>query len=264
MMGKDQITVVILGSGTCVPTGKRGPSSTALIAPDGIVLVDAGSGALEKLARCGFSWEKVRAIFLTHFHVDHTSDLSLFLFAANYAPGKRRREPLELIGPEGLGDFVRRLVSLYRWVEPREYDLLLREGARPEGKVGEFLSFRTCPALHGDGRALSVRFDSPWGSVTISGDTGENDELVALAEGSDLLVIEASFPDDSTAGDGHLSPAAAGRIARKAGVKKVVLTHLYPETASRDPKSACAAQVEVPVIVAHDLLRLTLSATSNI
>ncbi len=257
----DELQVVILGSGTCVPTGKRGPAAVALITPSELVMLDAGSGSLEKLSRCGHSFTEISAVFLTHFHVDHTSELPLLLFANNYAPNEKRDKPLDIIGPPGLDLFMKRMTELYRWIEPKTYEIRLSEGLSLSGKLGEDLSYRTCQALHGDGNAISVRIDSPWGSITYSGDTGYHPGLVELAKETDLLIIEASFSSEEDAADGHLTPELAARVAKEAGAGKVVLTHLYPETSRRDPKSTCSKLLEVPVYVAHDFMRLTLPAT---
>ncbi len=91
--------------------------------------------------------------------------------------------------------------------------------------------------------ALAYRFDTPTGSVVFSGDTGPCDNVVRLARGADVLVHEA-IDVDFVAGrvakmpnrdaiishlaSSHTSPEAAGTIARRAGVKTLVLSHLVP------------------------------------
>jgi ribonuclease BN (tRNA processing enzyme) len=91
--------------------------------------------------------------------------------------------------------------------------------------------------------ALAYRFDTPGGSAVFSGDTGPCDNLVRLAEGADYLVhevIDISFIADRVAKlpnrdsiinhltESHTSPEDAGRIASRAGVKTLVLSHLVP------------------------------------
>lgn len=93
--------------------------------------------------------------------------------------------------------------------------------------------------------AFAYRFDTKDGSVTISGDTNKNDNLIALAKGSDILVHEVLdtkwainlFPakrsPDQEAKLGHLLRAHTatediGPIAQAAGVKMLVLTHFSP------------------------------------
>jgi ribonuclease BN (tRNA processing enzyme) len=91
--------------------------------------------------------------------------------------------------------------------------------------------------------ALGYRIDTPTGSVVFSGDTGPCDNVVRLAEGADVLVHEAidieylsrrvaKMPNrDAIIAhlvSSHTSPEDAGRIAQRAGVKTLVLSHLVP------------------------------------
>ena len=90
--------------------------------------------------------------------------------------------------------------------------------------------------------------------VTISGDTTECDELIALARDADLLLMDACAPapDHPLAGF-HATPADAGSVATRAGAARLILTHLLPEA---DPEhvagQACGRYAGV-VAVAHDL-----------
>ncbi|MFB0833664.1 MBL fold metallo-hydrolase [Arthrobacter halodurans] len=85
--------------------------------------------------------------------------------------------------------------------------------------------------------ALAFRFDTEAGSITFSGDTAECSALARLAEGTDILVHEAvnleffagrgfhpTFLNHQS--ESHTSPEGAGRIATRAGAKRLVLSHL--------------------------------------
>lgn len=91
--------------------------------------------------------------------------------------------------------------------------------------------------------AFAYRFDTPSGSVVFSGDTGPCDNVVRIAQGADYLVhevIDLSFVAGRIAKlpnrdnilnhltESHTSPEDAGRIAARAGVKTLVLSHLVP------------------------------------
>ncbi len=91
--------------------------------------------------------------------------------------------------------------------------------------------------------AFAYRFDTPSGSVVFSGDTGPCDNVVRLATAADYLVhevIDVGFIADRVSKmpnrdnivnhltESHTSPEDAGRIAARAGVKTLVLSHLVP------------------------------------
>lgn len=99
--------------------------------------------------------------------------------------------------------------------------------------------------------AFGYRFDTKYGSVTISGDTAPSDNLVRLAADCDLLLHEAidldavaasypnATPEELAASMGHHRRAHttaedAGRIADRAQVGSLALHHLVPSTVPRD------------------------------
>jgi ribonuclease BN (tRNA processing enzyme) len=55
---------------------------------------------------------------------------------------------------------------------------------------------------------------------------------------------------------GHLTPSGVARIASEAGVRRVVLTHIYPAADELDLRSEVGRGFGGEVIVARDGLRL--------
>jgi len=93
-------------------------------------------------------------------------------------------------------------------------------------------------------------------------DTRMCDGVLELAEGADLLLIEATFlheDRDLAARYGHLTARQAGRVAAQSGVRKVVLSHFSQRYADQERfREEAAAVFGGDVVVAADLDRITV------
>jgi len=99
---------------------------------------------------------------------------------------------------------------------------------KPEKRNYEHFQMMSQPVMHTPA-SLAYRFTGRSGKGFVySGDTGFCDEIITLAQGTDLFITECSFPDGEGK-EGHLTPSLAGRIATLADVKKLLLVHFYPE-----------------------------------
>ena len=77
--------LTILGSGTCIPYSRRGPSGYCLRLRESSLMLDCGSGSSSKLAAAGINYLDIDHIFFSHLHPDHTGDLVPFLFGTKYS-----------------------------------------------------------------------------------------------------------------------------------------------------------------------------------
>ena len=104
--------------------------------------------------------------------------------------------------------------------------------------------------------SIAFRINGPDGSsVVYSGDTDYTENLIELARDADLLICESALPDDMRV-NGHLTPSLAGEIATRAGVRKLVLTHFYPECDHADIEQECRKTYNGPLILAEDLMTI--------
>ena len=94
-------------------------------------------------------------------------------------------------------------------------------------------SLRAAPVEHVDPSIGLCLTDLERRVVVYSGDSDYCASLVELARDADLAVLEASYPGSSKLA-GHLTPQLAGRVAREAGVRHLVLTHMYPQCDDHD------------------------------
>jgi ribonuclease BN (tRNA processing enzyme) len=249
--------VTILGSGTITPDKERNPSGLAIQADGQWMLVDIGPGILRRMTEAEIDARWLDVILITHFHPDHISDLVPFLFASNYAYHEQRQEPFHLAGPKGLEQFYNGMVSLYgHWIVPSGNRLVIKEldPSGPETTGFGRVTVRSMPSAHSF-PSLSYSIDAGGVSVTVSGDTDMSERLMELARGTDVLICEASFPDGMKV-QGHLVPWEAAEIARKAGAKRLVLTHFYPPCNDQDMVGQAARVFSGEILMAQDLMTI--------
>jgi ribonuclease BN (tRNA processing enzyme) len=249
--------IYIVGSGTGVPSLRRGSPGTVIRAGKSVMLLDSGSGTLRRLLEVDIDFREIDYLLYSHFHPDHTADLVPFLFASNYGSEKKRTRELSLIGHEGIAHFYEGLKDVYgQWVIPQSYTLNIMEMQDKEIVFSDF-SLQGFHLEHSD-HSIGFRVTTPGGkAVAYSGDTDYCPNLILLAREADLLILECSFPDGSKV-EGHLTPSLAGRVAREAGCKRLLLTHFYPPCDDYDLMGAVASQYSGEVIVAEDLMKLVI------
>lgn len=258
----DGLKIVFCGTGSPLPSAKRAQSCTAIVAGDRYFLVDAGTGSWGKLASAGVPANRLRGVFLTHFHSDHIGDLSE-VNLASWIMG--REEPLAVYGPQGVIRVVSgvneayELDDVYRTAHhgkgvasPRTARMvaITFDGSQPSTVYEEDgLKITAFPVAHNPvAPAVGYRFDYDGRSVVISGDTAFSENVISAAKNVDLLVHEAQANHmvamiqnaASKAGNVnlatvlsdipsyHTTPEMAADIANRAGVEWLVLTHLTP------------------------------------
>lgn len=253
----DTATVTILGSGTIVPSLRRNPCSFLLESAGRKLLFDLGPGTMRRLLEAGTTIGEIDLILLSHVHPDHSGELASFLFAAKYPETYRRRTPFALAGARGLRQFFERLKGVYGdWLVLPEHLFSLREldDRAPDAFGSGDLHIRSWPVAH-IASSIGYRVEAPGGiCIAYSGDTGFCESLVKLARGADLFLCECSLPDGMNV-EGHLTPSEAGEAASRAGVKRLVLTHFYPECEGVDIEAQCRRTWKGPLTLAEDLMR---------
>ena len=217
-----------------------------------MLVFDLGSGAVRGMLESGLDPFAVDRIFFTHFHPDHTVDAVPLLFAINYGAPEKRARPLYLTGPEPFLRFWSSVMGVWgAWMAGGHATLvseLPHECPSPIHLSGGRLSW--APAEHRS-ESIAYRLDAEGGAFVYSGDTGYSRSLVDLARNADTLLIECSFPDEASV-PGHLTPSVVARIASEAGVRRVVLTHIYPTADELDLVTEVGRGFEGEILVAED------------
>jgi ribonuclease BN (tRNA processing enzyme) len=253
--------LIILGSGTGIPMTQRGSPSLLFYADEGPILLDIGPGSLRQLSRVGIPFEKVNRIFATHFHPDHIADLVHFLFATRNPSVLDKRAPFVITGPQGLKDLLGMLQRAFgHWLDISSDIMTVDELSIEKPDRRHFSSFQVIsqPLKHTP-HSVAYRFELLSGkSFVYSGDTGFCSEIIELARGAELLVLECAFPEGRRA-EGHLTPSEAGQIGTSAKVGRLLLLHFYPETLKTDIAAECRRTYQGELILGSDLLHLSIS-----
>lgn len=250
------IELIVLGSGTCALQENRSMAGYSVRHSDFSLLLDCGDGVLRRCLEAGLTPLTIDAILFSHLHLDHIADAAPLLWSLRHAPGLKREKPLWLFGPSGVEEYFNKLRGVYgEWLHKFPFPLQIREVRQEEFAVGPW-QVKTLPMRHGE-TANGYRLQSGDKVIAYSGDTGECAEVVELGDHADLLILECSFAHDPGV-ESHLYAAQAGRIARQAACKKLLLTHFYPECDGNDVLALCRKEFSGAVELASDLMRVIL------
>ena len=270
------LVVLLLGTGYPRPDPQRAGPSTVVIAGDAWFVVDAGRGTTMRIAATELGYANLRGVFLTHLHSDHTAGLP-DLFNTSWQFG-RKTVPLELYGPRGTKKLAGAMLDFFAEDIHWRRDVLekhpaagatirthiVREGIVYDDGNVKITAF---PVDHRPVvNAFGYRFESGGQTVVISGDTRPTENLVRYAKGADILVLEAYLPEHFLRVDTpevaarlmsyHTSAEQAGELAAKAGVKKLVLTHLIPGNAEETFRERAGKAFKGEIVVGRDLLKI--------
>ncbi|MEW6602317.1 MAG: MBL fold metallo-hydrolase [Nitrospirota bacterium] len=252
--------LIILGSGTCVPSLKRNAPGYYLEAEGCRILVDCGSGTLLQLERAGGSYRDVDAVFITHKHPDHFADLMPLVHALLATPDLNRQKDLYIFSPKGFSDYYQSSVSSVLG-QPDGFKIRVTE-IQDRFDFGPF-NVITAKTIHSSD-SISYRFEC-WGkSVVFTGDADYDQGIIELARGADLLIADCSFPDSMKA-KGHLSAKECGMVAARAGVGRLVLSHLYPaDTPDADRIRESGGAFDGEIVLAEDLMIININQERTI
>lgn len=213
--------VTVLGCAGSFP-GPEAACSAYLVEADGFrLLLDFGTGSLSPLQRYA-GLMSVDAIVLTHLHCDHILDACSYVVVRRYGPAGPY-PPIPMYAPPGAPE---RLAAAYAADAAPLDDVYtfysLQPGTFP---IGPFTV--TVDQVNHPVETYGVRVEHGGVVLAYSADTAPCDALLRLAQGADLFLCEASYLDEVPhPPDLHLTGREAGEVATKAGVRRLVLTHL--------------------------------------
>jgi ribonuclease BN (tRNA processing enzyme) len=225
--------------------GPGGACSGYLVQGGGVNLwVDAGPGTLANLQE-HIDLDALDGIVITHAHPDHWVDLLPFHNVVRYI---RKRSGLPIWSPRR----VQELTEAVNGEIGHSLDwTVIDESSRVE-LGGLSLSFSRTDHPP---ETLAVRVDEAGGaSLGYTADTGPAWSLTELGAGLDAALVEASMPIEVEGQVQHLSGRQAGIAAAKAGVGRLLLTHLQPGVDASRQLADARAEFDGPTeVVANHL-----------
>ncbi len=242
--------LTILGSSAAYP--RAGGACSGYLVEEGEtkLLVDCGTGVLSNLQKVA-ALKDVKHIVISHPHADHCFDIIPYRYALMRPLNKALRPHLYL--PPGGREALLTIVSAFQGPQTFFSDFFRVEQYDPKAilKLGG-ISIKFASVKHYiNSYAMAICCGSK--RLVYSADSGMCDELAELAYGADLFLCEATRGDHDDADWGHLAAGEVGALSRRAKVKRLLLTHFWPDHDYTLNIKEAEAAFGKPVEVAEEL-----------
>lgn len=218
--------VKVLGTQSPYATGTHNCPGFLITEGDSKIMLDCGSGS-HRLLNLPEDLEGLH-VFISHFHRDHYNDIYNLQYASFvFHNQKRLKNPICIHMPMTPAD-IHRDISEEKYAYA-DYKTILNEykGVKIGGLKVSF-----CLTDHTN-ESYAIKVESETRSVVYTSDISfaSKSKIIAFAEDADLLICESSFLesygfDENTS---HLTAMQAATIAKRAKVKRLMLTHFWPE-----------------------------------
>lgn len=276
----ERLTLITAGTGAAQEDPERLGPILVVGAGQHAVAIDAGRATGEALRRAKLPLTQVDTVLLTSLLPENVVGIPELLLAGWAAS---RSTPLRLVGPPGTkalaagieqayaGPIAAAAAALGLSPDAAHIEALEIGDGWHEEKNG--LTLRAAALPEGPFPALAYRFESGGRAIVVSGVGFGRDALVALAKAADVLVSEAMHTptiERATTEQApeaeriakeaalHTHAAASGEVARRAGVRELVLVRLRPPPLhDRQYTGLVRESFSGPVVVAEDAAEFT-------
>lgn len=283
----EDFKVTLLGTGSPLPIMRRFGPGVLVQAGGKNLLIDCGRGVTQRLFQAGVKLGAIDALFVTHLHSDHVVGIpDLWLTGWLEAAYAQRKGPFRVYGPAGTKGLMDNLERAYDWdIRTRIADQnLAKENVATvtaefaEGVVYERdgVKVTAFEVDHGPliKPAFGFRVDYGGRSVTVSGDTRFNENLIRHATGTDLLIHQVAAVRDELLKnpvyqvilDHHTKPDEAGVVFTRAGPRLAVYYHFVllgtpqvPPLTDKDVVEMTRKTYSGPLVVGEDLMSFRLT-----
>ena len=271
----------MLGTGNPSADPDRSGPSVAIVVNNTPYLVDCGPGVVRRASAAfrkgvtGLAVQKLKTLFVTHLHSDHTLGYSDLIFSP-WVLG--RKDAVEAYGPTGLKAMTEHLLAAY------SEDIAIRtdgleHGNRTGYKVNaheikpgvvykdDNITAKAFPVHHGSWKeAYGYRFETPDKVIVLSGDCAPSPSVIENCNGCDVLLHEVYTQRgyDESEEDWrkyvtsfHTSTKELAELATKAKPKLLILYHQMFFGGEKDTEEGLLKEMRSGyggnVVSAHDL-----------
>ena len=237
------VTVTFAGSGDSFGSGGRFQTCIVVDGPGVRFAIDFGASSLIALAKQEIHPNSLDSILLTHLHGDHCGGVPFLLIDAML--GARRERPLIVAGPPGMQahmEMLREALFPGSAVMAPKFPLEYRELTVGAANRVLDLVVTPRPARHtAQTNPTALRVEVGGRVIAYTGDTEWTEEVARIADGADLLIAECYYYAKPI--KWHLNYPAIAEHVRRAGAKRVILTHMSAEMLAHvgDVPEECAA-----------------------
>jgi ribonuclease BN (tRNA processing enzyme) len=288
------LTLTLLGTGTPAPSLARQSSGYLIEVGGDLIVWDHGPGAHQRLIESGYRSIDTTHAFFTHLHYDHCMEYGR-LVLQRWDQGADRIPDLQVYGPPPIARMTEQLFGadgvfgpdIRARVEHRSsLDVFEARGGtlprkRPAPRVTEIHAGSvvkgngwTVTAGHAQHvqpylECLALRLDTKEGSICYTGDSGASDSIVELAKGCDILIHMNHYFSGTEPTPAYRAACGNHRdnaiIAKRAGVKTLVLTHLLAQIDLPGIREQIVHEIQDvfdgKVIWGEDKMRLSISGS---
>jgi ribonuclease BN (tRNA processing enzyme) len=241
-------TLTFLGTSGSVVTKER--MCAGILFQD--KLIDVGFGVLSNLLRSGTKLDTINDVYISHTHSDHIGDFTGLLWAMAM---ENRTKRVQVVSSASTASTLEKILELQS--TPWSFVKFDIDFVRPKD-----VGVETVTTIH-DPENLAYRFQSQRGDLVYVGDTAKSEKISEFAKGCDLLIHEATFLDGQesvAAVTRHSTARDAGSMAKIAGARRLVLTHISPGNEGADKRylAQASAVFDGRIVVAKDQQILTV------
>ncbi|MGV8171526.1 MAG: MBL fold metallo-hydrolase [Candidatus Woesearchaeota archaeon] len=250
----NSLELTVIGCGTIE---LRRHSSSFLVQYCGKkLLFDMGRGTIDNLQKIRISPYDLDAIFITHFHSDHTIEIIPLISAIIHNPeGVKLKKRYYIYGPMDTKKRILRFMSVFD-MDKKKFDKkfkIIELNQNSEVSISNLKIQAYNTKHHKTIKSLSYRINSDDKSLVYAGDTSKDDTLIKACINADLIILESTKPNIK----GHMDGREAGEVAAMAHAKKLMITHVSPDYLKDAIKDA-RQKYNRKIILAKELMHLKI------